>query len=361
MSASDSGEVQMSDLQIVQELKNAVEELHSEMAKVIVGQRTVVRQLLTAMLCQGHCLMIGVPGLAKTLMVSTLAQVLGWAFKRIQFTPDLMPSDIMGTEILRVNPETGQQEFQFVPGQIFANLILADEINRTPPRTQSAMLEAMQEHQVTVGNRTIPLEEPFFVVATQNPIEQEGTYPLPEAQLDRFMFSVNLDYPARNEEAAIVEFATGAREPQLKQVFSKEHIMECQRMVRRLPSPRPVVEYAVDLARMSRPRTPDSIEFIDEYVEWGAGPRASMYLILGAKAWAALDGRPTANAQDVRDMAALVLRHRILPSYSAAGERIGPDQIIRRLLGIVPEPVGAGAEEEPPPPWAPQGAQSPGS
>jgi MoxR-like ATPase len=344
-----------SEVQMVQELKHAAEELHSEMAKVIVGQRTVVRQLLTCLFCRGHCLMIGVPGLAKTLMVSTLARALGWKFKRIQFTPDLMPSDIMGTEILRVDPDTGERRYEFVPGPLFANLVLADEINRTPPRTQSAMLEAMQEQQVTVGATTHPLTKPFFVVATQNPIEQEGVYPLPEAQLDRFMFSVNLDYPARNEEVAIVDYATGAREPDVKQVFDPEYVMECQNMVRRLEAPRAVVEYAVDIARNTRPLQSDSMEFIDEYVEWGAGPRASMYLMLGAKAWAALDGRPMPTAQDVRDMAPLVLRHRVLPSYAAAGERIGPDHIIRRVLGLVAEPKGASEQEAlPPPPWAVQ-------
>ena len=352
MSSGAAPAVPKSDVEMVQELKHVCEELHSEMAKVIVGQREVVRQLLTCLFCRGHCLLIGVPGLAKTLMVSTLARALGWKFKRIQFTPDLMPSDIMGTEIFRMDPDTGERRYEFVPGPIFANLILADEINRTPPRTQSAMLEAMQEQQVTVGAETHALTKPFFVVATQNPIEQEGTYPLPEAQLDRFMFSVNLDYPARNEEVAVVQYATGAREPELKQVFEPAHVMACQDMVRRLEAPRPIIEYAVDIARNTRPLQSETMEFISEYVEWGAGPRASMYLMLGAKAWAAIDGRTTPTAQDVRDMAPMVLRHRVLASYAAAGDRIGPDHIIRRVLGLVPEPKGVTPEEElPPAPW----------
>ncbi|MBI4602664.1 MAG: MoxR family ATPase [Planctomycetes bacterium] len=317
------------------------------MAKVIIGQEEVLEQLMTALFARGHCLMVGVPGLAKTLMVRTIARALRLDFKRIQFTPDLMPSDITGTEILQDDPGGGGRRFQFVKGPVFTNILLADEINRTPPKTQAALLEAMQEHRVTAAGRDYPLPPPFFVLATQNPIEQEGTYPLPEAQQDRFMFLVYVDYPSREEEVAIVKATTLDEEGQPEAVFSAEEILSLQSMVRKMPVSDYVVEYATDLVRSSRPQVQRAGEtraaekvpgFIQEWVKWGAGPRASQYLILGAKARAVLQGRFNVSTRDVRAVAPPVLRHRIFTNFHAESEGIGAEQVIARLLEEVPEP-----------------------
>jgi MoxR-like ATPase len=326
------------DLELAQEFARKVRELEGALHTVIVGQDRILREVLTALFARGHGLIIGVPGLAKTLLVKTLAQSLGWDFKRIQFTPDLMPSDITGTEILQVDPATGQRVMTFVKGPLFANLILADEINRTPPKTQAALLEAMQELTVTAAGTTYELEPPFFVLATQNPIEHEGTYPLPEAQLDRFMFSINISYPGRAEELRIVSETTTTDFPEVRPIFTKEEVLRYQALVRRVPVSSHVLEYAVDLARASRPSGDKQNAFVNEYVEWGAGPRASQYLVLGAKALALQEGRPSPSCDDVRSIAGSVLQHRVLPNYKAAGEGITPVQIIESLLKNVKEP-----------------------
>ncbi len=327
-----------SDVELAAAFHQKYQELVHEIHSVVVGQDRIIRELLTALFARGHALIIGVPGLAKTLLVKTLAQSLGWEFKRIQFTPDLMPSDITGTDILQTDPATGQRVMTFVKGPLFANLILADEINRTPPKTQAALLEAMQEYTVTAAGQTFHLEPPFFVMATQNPIEHEGTYPLPEAQLDRFMFSINIGYPNRDEEIRIVEETTTRDFPEVKTVFTKEEVMRYQTLVRRVPVSRHVMEYAIDLARASRPRNKGADPFVDEYVEWGAGPRASQYLILGAKVLALLDGKPAPSCDEVRSVAMPVLQHRIIPNYRATGEGITPVAIIDRLVRSVKEP-----------------------
>ncbi|NUM54091.1 MAG: MoxR family ATPase [Candidatus Hydrogenedentes bacterium] len=329
---------QHGELELAQEFARKVHELQAELHTVIVGQDRILREVLTTLFARGHGLIIGVPGLAKTLLVKTLAQALGWEFKRIQFTPDLMPSDITGTEILQTDPATGQRVMTFVKGPLFANLILADEINRTPPKTQAALLEAMQELTVTAAGTTYRLDPPFFVLATQNPIEHEGTYPLPEAQLDRFMFSINISYPNRDEELQIVNETTTADLPVVRAMFTKDEVLRYQALVRRVPVSSHVLEYAVDLARMSRPSESKQNAFVNEYVEWGAGPRASQYLVLGAKALALLDGRPSPSCDDVREIAGPVLQHRVLPNYKAAGEGITPAQIIESLLKSVKEP-----------------------
>ena len=329
-----SGQARMTDLQAVEKLNASYKSLRQEIAKVIVGQEHVLEEILIAIFCRGHCMLVGVPGLAKTLMVRTLAEVLSLAFKRIQFTPDLMPADITGTEILQ-ETDRGERVFRFMHGPIFANIILADEINRTPPKTQAALLEAMQEHRVTCGNRTFSLEEPFFVLATQNPIEQEGTYPLPEAQLDRFMFNILVDYPQRNEEIEIMKTTTTAHVPHLDKMLSAEEIIELQEIVRRVPVADHVYEYAVDLAIGTRPLE-DTRPFIHEWVSWGAGPRASQYLILGAKARAILTGRYHATTEDVRAVAPPVLRHRVITNFNAESEGVTSDSIIKRLLEETP-------------------------
>lgn len=326
------------DLELAAEFTRKQRELWAEIHKVIVGQDAILTQVLTALFARGHAIIIGVPGLAKTLLVKTLAQALGWDFKRIQFTPDLMPSDITGTEILQTDPVTGHRVMTFVKGPLFAHLILADEINRTPPKTQAALLEAMQEHTVTAAGRTYHLEPPFFVLATQNPIEHEGTYPLPEAQLDRFMFCINIGYPRRDEEIAIVSETTTTEAQPVQTVFSKEDVMRFQALVRRVPVSTHVLEYAVDLARATRPAVQGADAFVTEYVEWGAGPRASQYLILGAKTMALLKGIPSPSCDEVREVARPVLEHRIIPNYKAAGESITSAHIIERLLKIVKEP-----------------------
>jgi len=323
----------------------AVEILHeaslrivTEMGKLIIGQREVIDQLLVSMFCRGHCLIVGVPGLAKTLMVRTLAQVLDLNSKRIQFTPDLMPSDITGTQILEEDPQTRARAFRFVRGPVFTNILLADEINRTPPKTQAALLEAMQEGRVTAGGATYLLDQPFFVLATQNPIEQEGTYPLPEAQLDRFMFMVKITYPARDEEMEIYRTTTSDVEHSLQAVLTAEDILRMQRLVRRVPVSDHVIAYMADLVRATRPDEPDVPDFIKEWLTWGAGPRAGQYLLLSAKARAILMGRMNVSCEDVRAAAHPVLRHRIFCNFNATSQGVDPDKVIAELLNKVPQP-----------------------
>jgi MoxR-like ATPase len=327
------------DVRLLEELSTARGEILTELRKVIVGQDVVVEQLLTVLFANGHCLIVGVPGLAKTLLVSTLATILDLQFSRIQFTPDLMPSDITGTEILEEEAGTGHRSFKFIHGPIFANVVLADEINRTPPKTQAALLQAMQEYRVTAGGTTYPLSLPFFVLATQNPIEFEGTYPLPEAQLDRFMFHISVGYPTDVEEERIVTNTTSAYEAHPKKVLSVERIIELQRLVRRIPVSEHVVRYAVRLARASRPGE-NAAPFIKDWVSWGAGPRAAQYLVLGAKARAALSGRPTPSADDVKAVAPAVLRHRIIPNFTAEADGISTLDIIAKLLEATPSVDG---------------------
>jgi len=322
----------VSDVEAARLLKRSYDALRMEIAKVIVGQDTVVEQLLIALLSRGHCLLIGVPGLAKTLLIKTLADVLRLSFRRIQFTPDLMPSDITGTEIIEERQGGGQKSFRFVRGPVFANIVLADEINRTPPKTQSALLEAMQEHRVTAAGQTYTLDEPFFVLATQNPIEQEGTYPLPEAQLDRFMFNLWLDYPLAEEELRIVKSTTSLFAPELSHVLSGEQIIGFQDLVRRVPVADDVIAYAVKLARRTRPKNELAPKFIRDWLSWGAGPRASQYLILGAKTRAILDGRHTPDMDDVRNVAAPTLRHRIVPNFNAEADGVTAIEIVARLV-----------------------------
>jgi len=308
-----------------------------ELGKVIIGQRDVLDQMFAAIISRGHCLLVGVPGLAKTMMVSSMARIMELSFKRIQFTPDLMPSDITGTNVIDEAP-SGRREFRFVQGPIFAHIILADEINRTPPKTQAAMLQAMQEREVTVGQTTYPLPDPFFVIATQNPIEQEGTYPLPEAQLDRFMFNVFVDYPSVGEEERIItETTTGAR-PELTTIFNARQILNMQKVVSSVPVSEYVVKYATRLVRATRPKDPTSPDFVKTMVDWGAGPRAGQYLILGGKAFAAMDARFTVSTEDVRRVAIPVLRHRIACNFAASSEGVDSVEIVRRLLQHVGEP-----------------------
>ena len=325
--------VKKDDIELLEHLTSSYNKIKDEMAKTIVGQNDIIDNLIITLLCRGHCLLIGVPGLAKTLMISTLAQAIDLSFSRIQFTPDLMPSDIVGTEVIDEDPQTGRRNFRFVRGPVFANIILADEINRTPPKTQSALLEAMQEHAVTVQGTTMPLKEPFFVLATQNPIEQEGTYPLPEAQLDRFMFNLWIDYPSHDEEAEIVRRTTGADISMPDKILNAEDIIALQDLVRRVPAADEVVSFAVELARKTRPDEETSPDYIREWVKWGAGPRASQYLILGAKARAALEGRFVPSKDDVRTVAMLVLRHRLVTTFAAEAEGVYAPDIIRRLIG----------------------------
>ncbi len=320
------------DLQVLEKLTEARTKFLSEISKSIIGQVSVLDHVLIALFCQGHTLLVGVPGLAKTLMIKSIADLLDLKFKRIQFTPDLMPSDITGTEVIDEDHSTGKRGFRFFKGPIFGNIILADEINRTPPKTQAALLEAMQEHNVTASGTTYILEEPFFVLATQNPIEQEGTYPLPEAQLDRFMFHIKIDYPDRAEEIAIVQTTTGQTPQVLKKVISREDLLSYQDLVRRVPVAENVVEYAVDLVASTRPGSAIAPDFIKDWIEWGAGPRASQYLVLGAKAKAVLDGRPTPNIDDIKDLVLPVLRHRILPNFNAEADGLSADDILLKLL-----------------------------
>ncbi len=322
----------MNDVEAAAHLQKSYDALRKEIAKVIVGQDKIVEQLLISLLARGHCLLVGVPGLAKTLLIRTLAEVLELSFNRIQFTPDLMPSDITGTEIIEENTASGAKAFKFIHGPIFANIVLADEINRTPPKTQAALLEAMQEHRVTAAGKTYTLREPFFVLATQNPIEQEGTYPLPEAQLDRFMFNLWLDYPSTSEEVQIVKSTTSQLTPTLGHVISGEDISFYQSLVRRVPVADNVIEFAVRLATQTRPKNESSPKFIKDWISWGAGPRASQYLILGAKTRAIITGRHTPDIDDVRAMAAPVLRHRIVPNFNAEADGVTTIDIVERLV-----------------------------
>jgi MoxR-like ATPase len=322
------------DVELLARLADARRRLLDQVAQRIVGQHEVLDGILTALLSGGHALLVGVPGLAKTLMVSSVAEALTLKFSRIQFTPDLMPSDITGTEIIEEDPASGRRGFRFVHGPVFANIVLADEVNRTPPKTQAALLQAMQEHEVTVAGETYRLAEPFFVLATQNPIEHEGTYPLPEAQLDRFMFELHVEYPSRAEEEAIVERTTGDLLPKLAAVLTGEDLVALQRLVRRVPAPKVVVEHAVGLARMTRPADPSATAAVREFVQWGAGPRASQYLVLGAKARAAMDGRGMADLEDVDAVALAVLRHRLVVNFNAEAAGKRAEEIVDELLTV---------------------------
>ena len=320
------------DVQLVEKLNETVQKIKQEIGKVIIGQDTIIDQLIISLLSKGHCLLIGVPGLAKTLLIKTLAEVMDLNFNRIQFTPDLMPSDITGTEIIEEDPLSKKRNFRFIPGPIFANVILADEINRTPPKTQSALLEAMQEHKVTTAGTTYTLTEPFFVLATQNPIEQEGTYPLPEAQLDRFMFNLWLDYPSFDEEVKIVQTTTSEYIPKLNKIVTADEIISFQELIRKVPVADNVIEYAVKTSNTTRPNSGISPKFIKDWVSWGAGPRASQYLILAAKTSAVIRGRFTPNIDDVKLAMIPVLRHRIITNFSAEAEGINSVEVIKRLV-----------------------------
>ncbi len=335
MSSSDPADIQAAEF-----LGCTYQTLQAEIAKVIVGQHRVIEELLVAVFARGHCLMQGVPGLAKTLLVSTLSSAMDLSFRRIQFTPDLMPSDITGTDILQEDPESGRRRFEFQKGPIFANMILADEINRTPPKTQSALLQAMQERQVTVGTRTLDLPEPFFVLATQNPIEQEGTYPLPEAQLDRFMFMVTVNYPRREEELEMLKRTTGAARPTVECVLDGQKIAQLQQLVRRVPVGDHVYNFALDIARMTRPNEPGASDFVRHWLSWGAGPRAGQYMILAGKARALMHGRLFVTLEDIEAVAPPVLRHRVVPNFNAEAEGITVEQIVDKVMGLVPRGDG---------------------
>jgi MoxR-like ATPase len=326
------------ELAAVEKLQKAYHDMRAELGKVIVGQEPVIEELLIAMFCRGHALLVGVPGLAKTLLISTLARTLGLSFNRIQFTPDLMPSDITGTEVIEDDKTSGGRSLRFVRGPIFANVILADEINRTPPKTQAALLEAMQEHQVTAGGKMHRLPQPFFVLATQNPIEQEGTYPLPEAQLDRFMFNIHVGYPSEDEEFQIVRLTTENRKIDLKHILSGEDVMLLQETVRKVPVADHVIRYALQFSRMTRKgeKTSNVPDFVNEYVAWGAGPRASQYLILAGKARALLKGRYHVSTEDIRQVAVPVLRHRIVTNFNAEAEGVKSETIVKKLIDAIP-------------------------
>jgi MoxR-like ATPase len=322
----------MSDIQHLERLATSYQHIRTEIGKVIVGQEHIVEELLITLFAGGHCLLVGVPGLAKTLLIRTVARVLDLSFNRVQFTPDLMPSDITGTEIIEDDLSTGRKQFRFVQGPVFANIVLADEINRTPPKTQAALLEAMQEHSVTAAGKTYNLSEPFFVLATQNPIEQEGTYPLPEAQLDRFMFNIRLDYPSFEDEVKIVLATTVQHTSSLKTLLSAQDIIDFQELVRRVPVPENVAEYAVKLVHATRPGNPLAPASVRDLIRYGAGPRASQYLVLGAKTRAALHGRTHPTTDDIRAVAVATLRHRIITTYNAEAENITSEEIVRRLV-----------------------------
>jgi len=333
-------------LRLIREMRERTDRIRLEVGKVIVGQREVLDQVLMCLVANGHALLIGLPGMAKTLLVRTVAQVLDLKFKRVQFTPDLMPTDIIGTDVLETNQTTRQKEFRFLPGPVFCNLLLADEINRTPPKTQAALLEAMQEKMVTAGTETYTLEEPFFVLATQNPIEQEGTYPLPEAQLDRFMFNILIDYPAPHEEEEILRATTGGKPPDPTKVLTREEILQLQEYVRKIPVSDHVIKYVTRLVGATRPVNEDAPQVTKDYVSTGAGPRAGQYLILAAKATAILEGRIHVACSDIRRAALPVLRHRILTNFAADSEGMSSSEIIKQLVQDTPEP---GAEDYPPP------------
>ena len=327
----------MNDIELAKEFQNAKKNILSEIRKVIVGQEKVIENLLIALFSRGHSLLVGVPGLAKTLLVGTLAKIISGKFKRIQFTPDLMPSDITGTDILYEDQVTGHRDFRYIKGPIFANIILADEINRTPPKTQAALLQAMQEKQVTVGNETYSLDQPFLVFATQNPIEHEGTYPLPEAQLDRFMLHINIDYPTREQEIDIAMSTTSGHDPELTSILNAENVVKFQKLIPRVPVSKHVAGFAVNLVQNTRPNNGHGKDFIHEWVNWGAGPRASQYLILAAKAKALMDDRPAITVDDVRSVARQVLEHRVILNFKAEAENVKPADIIERLIETVKE------------------------
>ena len=320
------------DLEALENLSKSRDLFFNEINKVVIGQKQILEQLFIALLSNGHTLLVGVPGLAKTLIIKTFSEVLDMSFKRIQFTPDLMPSDITGTELIDLDQETGQRSFRFFKGPVFANIVLADEVNRTPPKTQAALLEAMQEHKVTSGGKTYNLDEPFFVLATQNPIEQEGTYPLPEAQLDRFMFNLKINYPTNDEEITIVRQTTKPVNDRLSPIMTKSEINSYQSLVRRVPVADNVVEYAVKLVSATRPNSENTPNFINESISWGAGPRASQFLILGSKAKAILEGRPTPNIDDINSLAIPILRHRVLTNFNAETQGLKVEDLISQLL-----------------------------
>lgn len=324
-----------SDTTRIKELKTHYDSICKEIGKLVIGQADVINQVLVSLFCSGHSLIIGVPGLAKTMLVNTIASILKLSFNRIQFTPDLMPSDITGTEVIEEDLTTGKRSFRFVKGPLFAHVILADEINRAPPKTQSALLQAMQEYTVTYAGETYNLPLPFFVLATQNPIEQEGTYPLPEAQLDRFMFTILIDYPQATEEVEIIKTTTTAYEADLKKVIGAEEFLDLQKLIRRMPVSDEVIQKTIQLVSLTRPRQQESPDYVKNYVAWGAGPRASQYLILGAKARAALAGRYSPNFEDVRGVAHPVLRHRVLTNFTAEAEGVRSDDIIDKLLAQI--------------------------
>jgi len=334
----------LSDVAAAQRFAASFRRLREQVGRVIVGQEPVVDELSIALAARGHALLVGVPGLAKTLLVSSFARALNLSFRRIQFTPDLMPSDITGSEVLHLDPQTGERSFRFVRGPVFTQVLLADEINRTPPKTQAALLEAMQERQVTSAGQTHALPEPFFVLATQNPIEQEGTYPLPEAALDRFLFLIKVDYPSAREEAEILRRTTGADAGEIEAVFTAEDLLHLHALVREIPAADPVIDFAVRLVRATRPG-PDAPEFVRQWVTWGAGPRASQNLILAGKARALLQGRYHVSAQDVAAVAPSVLRHRVLTNFAAEAENVSPDEVVARLLrSIEPHPSALDGE-----------------
>jgi len=322
----------MTDIKLMKRLTESRDRFNMEISKRIVGQQKIIDHILIALLCRGHTLLVGVPGLAKTLLIKSIAELLDLNFSRIQFTPDLMPSDITGTEIIEEDHNTGKREFRFFKGPVFGNIILADEINRTPPKTQAALLEAMQEHNVTTAGQTYILEEPFFVLATQNPIEQEGTYPLPEAQLDRFMFNIKIDYPDHEEEVAIVKSTTSGIDNELNIIIDRGDLLLYQDLVRRVPIADNVIEFAVDLVSKTRPQSDKAFAAVSGWIEWGAGPRASQYLVLGAKAKAVLDGRPAPEIDDIKAMARPVLRHRLITNFNAEAEGLSTDDILSILL-----------------------------
>ncbi|MDO8733985.1 MAG: MoxR family ATPase [Elusimicrobiota bacterium] len=327
----------ISDVKLVEKLVEARRAIIEQLRNVIVGQQDILDQLLISLFAKGHCLIVGVPGLAKTLIVSTISQILNLEFSRIQFTPDLMPSDITGTEVIQENISTGERSFKFIKGPVFANIILADEINRTPPKTQSALLQSMQEYKVTVAGQTYPLPNPFFVLATQNPIEQEGTYPLPEAQLDRFFFQINIDYPTVDDEKEIIRKTTGMHLSETKSMLSSTEILALQEIVRKVPVSNYVIDYVVKLVSETRPKT-SSLDFVKKWINWGASPRASQNFILAGKSKAVLEGRYTVSVEDIKAVAYSVLRHRLILNYTAEAEGITTEEIIKKLLeSIKPE------------------------
>ena len=331
-SSVENGELSAGDVAAAQDLIDNVNAVKKQVSRIVVGQDEVVEQLLISILARGHCLLEGVPGLAKTLMVRTLASSMSLDFRRIQFTPDLMPGDITGTDIIQEDHETGRREMVFRKGPIFTQMLLADEINRTPPKTQAALLEAMQEHEVTAGGQTFPLSEPFFVLATQNPIEQEGTYPLPEAQRDRFLFHVVVSYPSRDEEAEIVDRTTSGESSDVQHVISGDDIVRFQKLVRRVPLPQHVKDWVIDLVRDARPNQPEAKDWVREWIQWGPGPRASQQLVLASKARALLYGRTHVTIDDVQALALPVLRHRIVPTFSAEADGIAVSDLVQRLV-----------------------------